>query len=96
MKFKRLEQETVITIDEYSGECTFYTCVPSKIKSYMRNPLLNKEEIEVLTSHEGKPTSIRFTVGKSFVTNSFIKKKKTLSEDHKKALKEGRYRKRIS
>ena len=95
MKFNKNEQETVIIFDAQKGEWTFYSCVPSQIQSFMKNPILNKEKIEVLTSHEGKPTSIRFTVENPLVTKSFFKKKRTISKEHKQALLNGRLKKRI-
>ncbi|MFB7637677.1 hypothetical protein [Peribacillus butanolivorans] len=93
MKFNRDEQETVITFDSQKGEWTFYSCVPSHIHSFIKKPVLAKEKIKVLASHEGKPTSIKFTVESSLVTKSFLKKKRTLSKEHKQALQIGKKKK---
>ena len=93
MKFNKEEQETVITYEAETGKWNFYTCVPSHINSYMKNPILNKENINVLTSYEGKPTSIEFKVENDIVTKSFFKKKRTISEAHKQALLIGRLKK---
>ena len=89
MKINRSEQETVITYAPIKGEWTFYTCVPSHINSFLKNPLLRRENIEVLSSHEGKPTSIRFKAEKSIVTKNILKSR-ILSEDHKRAMQQGR------
>lgn len=94
MKFNKEEQETILIKEAATGEWTFYSCIPSDIRSFMNNPILNKEEIKVLTSHEGKPTSIEFKVEIAFVTKSFFKKKRTISEAHKQALLNGRLEKR--
>lgn len=95
MKFNREEQETVITFDAKKGRWTFYSCVPSHVHSFIKNPVLAKEKIKVLTSHEGKPTSIKFTVENSLVTKSFLKKKRTLGKEHKQALHIGKNKKRL-
>ncbi|MED3759701.1 hypothetical protein P4555_11570 [Peribacillus frigoritolerans] len=95
MKFNRDEQETVITFDAKKGKWTFYSCVPSHVHSFIKDPILNKEKIKVLTSHEGKSTSIKFTVENSLVTKSFLRKKRTLSKEHKQALQIGKNKKRV-
>ncbi|SIR37922.1 hypothetical protein SAMN05878482_103477 [Peribacillus simplex] len=95
VKFNKDEQETVITFDAKKGTWTFYSCVPSHVDSFIKNPILNKEKIEVLTSYEGKSTSIKFTVENSLVTKSFLKKKRTLSKEHKQALQIGKSKKRV-
>lgn len=94
MKINKEEQETVITFDAETGVWSFYTCVPSHIKSFMKNPILDKENFKVITSHDGKPTSIEFEVENSLVTKRFFKKKRTISEAHKQALRKGRLEKR--
>lgn len=93
MKFSKEEYETVITYEAETNEWSFYTCVPSHIKSFMKNSILEKENIKVITSHEGKPTSIEFVVEDSIVTNSFFRRKRTISESHKQALLRGRKKK---
>ncbi|PRS26918.1 hypothetical protein C6W19_24285 [Bacillus sp. RJGP41] len=95
MKFNKNEQETVITFDSQKGEWTFYSCVPSHIHSFIKNPVLAKEKIKVLSSHEGNTTSIKFTVENSLVTKSLLKKKRTLSKEHKQALQIGKNKKRV-
>ncbi|MDM5334971.1 hypothetical protein QUF56_17380 [Ureibacillus composti] len=94
MKFNKEEQETIINYCPETDEWSFYTCVPSHIKSFMKNPILNKVNFDIRTSHEGKPTSIEFTVENAFVTNSFFKKKRTISDSHKQALLNGRMAKK--
>lgn len=71
------------------------SCVPSHVHSFIKSPILDKEKIEVLTSYEGKSTSIKFTVENSLVTKSFLKKKRTLSKEHKQALQIGKNKKRV-
>lgn len=93
MIFNKEEQETVITYEAETGEWNFYTCVPSHIKSFMKNPILNKDNFKILTSSEGNPTSIEFKVKNDIVTKSFFKKKRTISEAHKQALLNGRLKK---
>ncbi|MFJ5750453.1 hypothetical protein ACIP97_18040 [Peribacillus frigoritolerans] len=95
MKFNKNEQETVITFDSQKGEWTFYSCVPSHVHSFIKSPILDKEKIEVLTSYEGKYTSIMFTVENSLVTKSFLKKKWTISKENKQALQIGKNNKRV-
>ncbi|AXI08150.1 hypothetical protein CUC15_03845 [Oceanobacillus zhaokaii] len=92
MKINKEEQETVQTYEVVTGKWNIFTSVPSHIRYYMKNPLLNKENIEVLTEHEGKPTSIRFTVEDSIVTKSFLRKRRTISEEHKQALHAGKHK----
>lgn len=90
MKFKKDEQETVITYEAKTGVWTFYTCVPSHIHLFMQNPLINQGGISVLTLHEGNPSSIRFTVKDSLVNKRFFKQKRILSDKQKQSLANGR------
>ncbi|RHW36671.1 hypothetical protein D1B33_09725 [Lysinibacillus yapensis] len=94
MKYSKEEQETNFIYEAATDQWTIYSSVPSHIKSFMKNPILNKENFKVLTEHEGKPTGIEFKVENAFVTKNFFKKKRTISEEHKQALRKGRLEKR--
>ncbi|MGH0681365.1 hypothetical protein [Bacillus mycoides] len=88
MKFKKAEQETVITFDAKIGEWTFYTCVPSHIRLFTSKTDEISEKIEVLTECEGNPTSIKFNVPKESINpKNFIKKKRTMSKVQLKNLR---------
>lgn len=91
MRFNKYEQETVITYDTKKGEWIFYTCVPSHIQLFFKNSMVNTEKIEVLTTHEGKATSIKFQLEKSLVSpKDFVKKQRVLSDKQRQALQQGR------
>lgn len=81
MKFTKEDQETVIIFEAETGEWNFYSCVPAHIQLFMKNGRINNGDIEVLTSHEGIPTSIRFKVENSAISiASFFKKKRIKRE----------------
>lgn len=94
MKINLDEQETVITFDAKKGEWAFYSCVPAHIRLFSENPLITTDNLEVLTTWEGKPTSIRFTLENDWInTKGFLKKrrvKRTPSIKQLKALEKGR------
>ncbi|MED3982207.1 hypothetical protein [Priestia megaterium] len=95
MRIHKEEQETVITFDAKKGQWSFYTCVPSHIRLFLTNSMVDTEKIEILTTHEGKATSIKFKLEKSLVSpKDFVKKQRVLSDKQRQALQQGR-KKRI-
>lgn len=91
MRICKEEQETVITFDAKKGQWSFYTCVPSHIRLFLTNAVVNTEKIEILTTHEGKATSIKFHLENSLVSpKDFMKKQRVLSDKQIQALKQGR------
>jgi len=92
MKIAREEQELTLNFDPIDGICTVYTSIPSLIKKYLNNPIVQKGNLKVLTAYKGKPTSIEIKVEKNLFDSNFFKKKRVISDAHKKALLNGRRR----
>ena len=77
MRIPKDEQETTFVFDAALGKWDIYTCVPAHIQLFMRNERRINADIEVLTSWEGKATSIRFSIENSAISiRSFFKKKR--------------------
>lgn len=93
MKISKWEQETTINFDPVTSTWSIYTCVPSHIKRLLNNPLLQKENLEVLTVYKDKPSSIKLAVPDYLFNSSFLKRKRVLSKEHKIALQNGKNRK---
>ena len=85
MKFSKDEQETTINFDAVSGMWVLYTCVPLHINSFMKSTAINQAEIEVLTSWEGKPTSIRFKAENTAISLASLLKKKRIKREPSEA-----------
>lgn len=92
MKIAREEQELSLNFDPIDGICTVYTSIPSQISKYLKNPVVQNGNLNVLTAYKGKPTSIEIRVEKNLFDSNFFKKKRVISAAHKKALQDGRNR----
>lgn len=81
MKFTLEEQETCLNFEAKEGKWFVYSSVPSHIRLFTKNTATTHADFEVLSSYEGKSTSVRFSIENSATSiASFIKKKRIVRE----------------
>jgi hypothetical protein len=85
MQISKGEQETVINFEAATGRWTVYTCVPHHVQLFLENPAITTADIQVLTEHEGKPTSIRFSIGNTAINIAKIIKKQRIQGEPSEA-----------
>ncbi|MCP1145800.1 hypothetical protein [Lysinibacillus endophyticus] len=95
MKFIKEEQETYVNLDPIDDIWTIYSATPTLINKYIKKAIAMNIDYKVLTEFEGKPTSIEIKVPGSLFNNTFLREKRAISEEHKKALANGRNARRL-
>lgn len=94
-KFIKEEQETYANFDPIDDIWTIYSATPTLINKYIKKAIAMNMDYKILTEFEGKPTSIEIKVPGSLFNNNFLREKRAISEEHKKALANGRKTNRL-